>query len=313
VADNLIVIAGPTATGKSALARKLALDIQRRCGIGSEIVNADSIQLYSELKTLSAYPSPNEQEQVPHHLYGILEPNEKSSVATWLDLAEQKILQLQGEEKIPIVCGGTGLYVRALLEGIAQIPPIPASFRQEVAARFQDLGREEFFDLLQTIDPESCKTLHKNNTQRILRAYEVAAYTGTPISEWWKKNVGARSTIPLILLPPRAELYKRCLLRVNTMLQTGAVSEVNSFLSRYQNYRGPLTSAIGYNEILSFLRGNISLSECCRLMFLNTKHYAKRQYTWFRHQVKFQTTIREFGDTITSCTGLPSEIEKIFE
>jgi tRNA dimethylallyltransferase len=166
VAFHLIVIVGPTATGKSDLAVRCALGL-RRSGIQAEIINADSIQLYNELKTLTAYPSEKSLAQVRHHLYGVLLPHENSSVSLWSDLASDKIRQLSEENKIAIICGGTGLYIGALINGISIIPPIPSDFRCKVYEKFQQTGRDAFFELLQTLDPVLCETLHKNNTQRI--------------------------------------------------------------------------------------------------------------------------------------------------
>ncbi|MDR0677878.1 MAG: tRNA (adenosine(37)-N6)-dimethylallyltransferase MiaA [Holosporaceae bacterium] len=292
-----LVVAGLTASGKSFLAEKCAQQLKDRWGIIAEIINADSIQLYNELKTLTAYPV--DTQSIAHHLYGILSPNEVSSAAFWRKLAIQKINELRQEGKIAIICGGTGFYIGALINGISDIPQIPQVFRKQTKEKFQILGRERFFDQLSKLDPELCKTLHKNNTQRILRAYEVAAFTGKSISEWWK-NDGEKSLNGSIitLLPPRDKLGERCRARVKSMIEAGGVGEVEDFLRRYPDYKGPLQKVIGYEEIISFLKGNISLDECMNLMYIKTMQYAKRQSVWFRYQLKKSKILSGFGDEI---------------
>jgi tRNA dimethylallyltransferase len=301
VAPDLIVIAGPTASGKSNLAVRYARYLRDNFDIKAEIINADRVQLYNELKILTAYPSDDLQRLINHHLYGILSPHETSSVAAWLGLAEKKIQQLRAEGKIAVICGGTGLYINSLINGISNIPEIPLDFRNEVQEKFRQLGRDNFFDLLTALDPELCKTLHRNNTQRILRAYEVASYTGKPLSEWWKdkKNENKYRTFSLILLPPRDKLNERCLARIEKMMHAGVVIEVKNFIEKYPGYDGFLKNTLGYGEIISLLKGGISIDECVRLMHIQIKQYAKRQYVWFRNQMKSSKIICEFGETIS--------------
>jgi tRNA dimethylallyltransferase len=299
-----IVIAGPTASGKSDLALRCAQYLGHSLGVEAEIINADSIQLYDELKILTAYPSDDALSQVRHHLYGILAPHEISSMNFWLDLASAKIQQLHQENKTAIICGGTGLYINALLSGISDIPPIPSDFRDKVYEKFQQLGRDAFFELLKNLDPNLCQTLHQNNTQRILRAYEVVSYTQKPLSEWWKedgrkKNIGyAENISPIVLAPPRDKLVAACKLRLEKMMAAGAVCEVEQFAKKHPLYAGPLCNVIGYREILSLLEGKISFQNCMELMLIKTRQYAKRQSTWFRHQLKYPKIIPEFGQAI---------------
>ncbi|MDR1982515.1 MAG: tRNA (adenosine(37)-N6)-dimethylallyltransferase MiaA [Holosporaceae bacterium] len=297
MASNLIAIVGPTASGKSDFAVRYAIYLKNNFGVEAEIVNADSIQMYNALKIITSYPSYDSLKLVRHCLYGVLSPQEVISVAIWLDLVKKEIHRIHSENKVAIICGGTGFYINALINGISDIPVIPKYFRNEVLRKFQQLGREEFFNQLVFLDPELCKILHKNNTQRILRAYEVVTYTGKPLSSWWKSKSECNYQIsPIVLLPPRDRLNERCLIRINKMIAVGAIDEIRRFVEEYPNYTGILCSVIGYHEIISFLNKAISFDECVERMYVRTKQYAKRQSTWFRNQLKSSQIIYEFGD-----------------
>lgn len=283
---DVVIVGGPTASGKTKFAISYAEKLNQWFGIQAEIINADSIQLYDKLKVITAYPSPAEMATVPHRLFGILQPDEKSSVAYWLNLAKQEIERLHQLGKIAIICGGTGFYLNAIKHGISNIPEIPQEFRQFVLDKFNRVGRDAFFEDLSRLDGDIVKTLHKNNTQRILRAYEVVAYTGRTLTSWWHDNQTSGYKVKQILIMPEKEkLHSRCLIRINNMIQMGAIDEVNDFATRYPNYNGPLCKAIGYNEILEFTRRKISLHECIELMYIHTKQYTKRQITWFKGQM----------------------------
>ncbi|MCR5224479.1 MAG: tRNA (adenosine(37)-N6)-dimethylallyltransferase MiaA [Alphaproteobacteria bacterium] len=283
---RVVLIGGATASGKTAFAVRYAEKLKTLYGVGSAIINADSIQLYDELKIITAFPSAEDMAKIPHRLFGILKPHEKPSVAFWLEQARKEIIRLQAKGKVAIVCGGTGFYLNAIKNGIADIPDIPPSFRQSVFEKFQCIGRDAFFEELSHLDKEITQTLHKNNTQRILRAYEVAAYTGKPLTEWWKNASSAGYDVKqILLLPPKEELHRRCYTRIQKMMNNGAVEEVRDFVSRYPNYNGGLRKAIGYYEISDFLNGKLSKDECVEQMFIHTKQYAKRQMTWFKHQM----------------------------
>jgi tRNA dimethylallyltransferase len=293
VKHKIIAIAGPTASGKTDFALNCVRHLENAFSIDSEIVNADSIQLYDELKTITAYPFPRIMKQVKHHLYGILSPHDNISVASWLELAKSKISQLRKENKIAIFCGGTGFYISTLINGISNIPPIPVDFRKEVYAKFQMIGRDVFFEELFLLDPVSHKRLHKNDTQRILRAYEVAAYTGKPLPLWRKKNRNCIDVSVIVLQPSKTELHEKCLARIHDMIRNDAIDEIADFINRYPNYNGPLADVIGYKEISDLLKGGISKQECIDLMYLRTKQYAKRQSTWFRNQLPEAKTIQD--------------------
>ncbi|MBO4405678.1 MAG: tRNA (adenosine(37)-N6)-dimethylallyltransferase MiaA [Alphaproteobacteria bacterium] len=280
----VFIIAGPTASGKTGFSIQLAEKFKKE-GVVCEIINADSIQLYGELKILTAFPSSDEMGRVLHHLFGILGPCETYSVASWRQAAESEIDKLHSQGKIPILCGGTGFYLNAIIHGISDIPDVPEHHRKAVFEKFRNIGREKFFDELSELDPTN--KLDINDTQRILRAYEVATFTGKPLSYWWSRGNNSKySNIrKLVLLPPREKLRENILKRAVQMIDNGAVEEVREFLSRYPNYQGPLDRVIGFAEIRDFLDQKISKEQLIETMFIRTRQYAKRQSTWFRNQM----------------------------
>ena len=291
----VFIIAGPTASGKTGLSIRLAENFEKK-GIYCEIINADSIQLYNDLKILTAFPSSDEMSRAPHRLFGILGPYETYSVARWKQSAESEIDKLHSQGKIPILCGGTGFYLNAIIRGISDIPDVPKYHRQKVFEKFQNLGRTKFFEELSELDPTN--KLDINNTQRILRAYEVVTFTGKPLSYWWSQgNISKYNDIrKLVLLPPREKLRENILKRSVQMINNGAIEKVREFLSRYPNYHGPLDRVIGFSEIRDFLNQKISKEQLTESMFIKTRQYAKRQSTWFRNQMPDA----EFAETISS-------------
>lgn len=290
--DHLIIIGGPTASGKTRLAIDTALFLQKEFGLGTEIINADSIQIYRDLKILTAYPFINELKQVKHNLFGILEANELFNVALWLEKANVHINRIQKEGKVAILCGGTGFYIKAITEGISDIPKIPDDFRKSVFAKFNEMGRDAFFEELSIMDLSSYKTLNKNDTQRILRAYEIAAFTGKSLSEWWKVPRKTNyNTLSFILLPDKDKIRISSEIRISEMIRKGAIEEVREFNKRYPNYKGPLRNVIGYKEISE----NISMDELIPSISIRTRQYIKRQSTWFRNQMKDKDTKFLYG------------------
>ena len=280
----VFIIAGPTASGKTGFSIQLAEKFKKE-GVVCEIINADSIQLYGELKILTAFPSSDEMGRVLHHLFGILGPCETYSVASWRQAAESEIDKLHSQGKIPILCGGTGFYLNAIIHGISDIPDVPEHHRKAVFEKFRNIGREKFFDELSELDPTN--KLDINDTQRILRAYEVATFTGKPLSYWWSQGNNSKynNIRKLVLLPPREKLRENILKRAVQMIDNGAIGEVQEFLSRYPNYQGPLDRVIGFAEIRDFLDQKISKEQLIETMFIRTRQYAKRQSTWFRNQM----------------------------
>jgi tRNA dimethylallyltransferase len=274
----LIVIAGPTASGKSALALALAEQI------GGVIVNADGTQIYRDLPILSAAPSEEERSRAEHRLFGVLDGALPCSAADWAEMARREIADIHERGTVPIVVGGTGLYLRTLLDGIAPVPRIDAEVRRRVREASVDENRVK----LEQLDPEASARLGPADRARIARALEVMLSTGRTLSEWQKEKSGGIADQvdlkPLILLPPRDWLYARCDERFATMVEQGAVDEVEALIERNLNPNLPVMRAIGVAELSACLRGDPSLGDAISAGQQATRRYAKRQYTWFAHQ-----------------------------
>ena len=274
----LVLIAGPTASGKSALALALAQQID---GV---IVNGDSAQIYRDLRVLSAAPTDEEKQQAEHRLYGTQDGALPCSAAEWAALATQEIASAHGRKTTPILVGGTGLYLRTLLDGIAPVPAIDPELR----ARVRDAPAEENRAKLATLDPDAAIKLNPADSARINRALEVVLSTGRTLAEWQAQRQGGIADEvelrPLILLPPRKWLYQRCDERFAHMIEQGAVSEVEALLARKLNPNLPVMRAIGVRELGDYLLGRRSLDEAVAAGQQATRRYAKRQYTWFAHQ-----------------------------
>jgi tRNA dimethylallyltransferase len=274
----LVLIAGPTASGKSALALALAQQID---GV---IVNGDSAQIYRDLRVLSAAPTDEEKQQAEHRLYGTQDGALPCSAAEWAALATQEIASAHGRKTTPILVGGTGLYLRTLLDGIAPVPAIDPELR----ARVRDAPAEENRAKLATLDPDAAIKLNPADSARINRALEVVLSTGRTLAEWQTQRDGGIADQvelrPLILLPPRKWLYQRCDERFAHMIEQGAVSEVEALLARKLNPNLPVMRAIGVRELGDYLLGRRSLDEAVAAGQQATRRYAKRQYTWFAHQ-----------------------------
>jgi tRNA dimethylallyltransferase len=272
------LIAGPTASGKSALALALA---ERTNGV---IVNADSAQIYRGLPLLSAAPKPDELARAEHRLYGFLDGSTACSAADWADLARAEIADIHAHNRVPIIVGGTGLYIRSLLHGIAPVPPIDLEIRSQVRAASVEANRRH----LNELDPDAAARLKPGDKTRIARALEVVLSTGRTLSQWQEHCEGGIvadiQLRPVILLPPRAWLYERCDQRFARMVEEGAVEEVKALLARQLNPNLPIMRAIGVREIASYLAGEATLEEAVAAGQQSTRRYAKRQYTWFAHQ-----------------------------
>ncbi|MGE5064081.1 MAG: tRNA (adenosine(37)-N6)-dimethylallyltransferase MiaA [Myxococcales bacterium] len=274
----LVVIAGPTASGKSALSLALA---QQNGGL---IVNADSAQIYRDLPILSAAPSQDECAIAEHRLYGVQDGALPCSAADWAGMARLEIADIHASGRIPILAGGTGLYLRTLLEGIAPVPAI----EPEVRRRVRETAVEENRAKLEALDPEAAARLNAADTARINRALEVILSTGRTLGEWQKQREGGIGSDvelrALILLPPRDWLYARCDERFARMIEQGAIEEVLALLARGLNPNLPVMRGIGVREIAAYLSGELSLAETIAAGQQATRRYAKRQYTWFAHQ-----------------------------
>jgi tRNA dimethylallyltransferase len=274
----LALIAGPTASGKSALALSLAE------ATGGVIVNADSAQLYRDLPILSAAPSPADHARAEHRLYGIRDGAEPCSAAEWAQLAKREVTAIHDAGRLPILVGGTGLYIRTLLDGIAPVPEIDPEIRAAVRAA----GVAENYAALTPLDPCAAARLNPGDTTRIARALEVIWSTGKTLAEWQEQCSGgigdAVELAPLLLLPPRDWLVERCDRRFAAMVDEGAVVEVEALLSRNLDPELPVMRAIGVRELAKYLRGEASRDQAIAAGQFATRRYAKRQYTWFANQ-----------------------------
>jgi tRNA dimethylallyltransferase len=272
------LIAGPTASGKSALALQLAVQS------GGVIVNADSAQIYRDLPILSAAPSADERARAAHRLYGVLDGGQPCSAADWAEMARREIAEIHETGGLPIIVGGTGLYIRTLLEGIAPVPPIDDAVRQDV----RSATTEENYRRLAALDPEAAGRLNPADTTRIARSLEVVLSTGKRLSEWQNEREGGIGEhidlASLLLLPPRDWLYARCDDRFTQMIEAGAAEEVETLLERRLAPSLPVMRAIGVREVAAWLNGDLTRQEAVAAGQQATRRYAKRQYTWFANQ-----------------------------
>ena len=279
----MALIAGPTASGKSDLAVELALEIKRRGG-RAVAINADSAQVYRDLRVLSARPSEEEMRGVEHRLFGAWDGADPCSAADWAAAAKREIENAHLAGAVPILAGGTGLYIRTLLDGIAPVPPIDPAVREAVRA----LPTPDAYAALQREDPERAGALNAADTARISRALEVVRSTGKPLADWQARRVGGIgdgiALFPLVLLPEREALYGRCGERFERMLERGAIEEVEALLARGLPPSLPVMRAIGVAEIAGWLRGELTREDALARGQQATRNYAKRQYTWFRRQ-----------------------------
>lgn len=275
---KLALIAGPTASGKSALALALA---ERERGV---VINADSAQVYRDLRIVSARPDAEEEVRVPHRLYGYRDGAAACSAAEWAADAKRAIAAAHAEGRLPILVGGTGLYLRTLLEGIAPVPPIAAEIRAEV----RSLAVAEAHRALAAEDRQAAARLRPTDTTRVARALEVVRSTGRSLLEWQREKVGGIasqvSLAPLVLLPPRDWLYARCDMRFARMMSEGGIAEVRRLVQRGLHPDLPVMRAIGVRETASFISGRLNREEALAAGRVATRRYAKRQYTWFSRQ-----------------------------
>ena len=279
----LALIAGPTASGKSDLAVRLGQRLEK-LGKRAVVLNADSAQVYADLRVLSARPGEDEMGGIEHRLFGTWDGATACSAADWAAAARREIALLHAEGAIPILCGGTGLYLRTLLEGIAPVPDIDPLIRNEV----RSLAQQDARAALEREDPEAALRLAPADVARTTRALEVVRSTGRTLKAWQGDKEGGIggdvSLFPLVLLPEREWLYERCDRRFLTMLVNGAVEEVEALLARRIDTSLPVMRAIGVPEITGFLQGQLSRDECMLAGQRATRQYAKRQFTWFRRQ-----------------------------
>ena len=279
--ERVIVITGPTASGKSALAIALARGRQ------GTVINADAMQTYDAFPILTAQPTERERADVPHELYGVLPLAETLSAARWRTLAAAEIERCLAEGRTPILCGGSGLYLRTLMQGIAAIPDPPPGLRDEANADWQAMGAEGFRARLAEHDPAIVVRLKPGDRQRHVRAWEVWLATGRPLSLWQKAEAEAVRWrfITVLLAPERGWLRARIENRFDAMLSAGVLAEVRAVFDRAPDPRWPGLKAHGAPELFGHFRGELSLDDARRIAIDHTRQYAKRQMTWFRHQM----------------------------
>ena len=277
--SKIILISGPTASGKSSFAIKLAKKIK------GEIVNADSMQVYKQLKILSARPSPKNYQSIKHHLYGFQDAKKSFSTGDWLKIVNKKIIEVRNRNKIPILVGGTGLYFKALTDGLVQIPNIPVRFRNQIRNLNKKIGQNKFYKQLLKLDPLSKNKINPTDTQRSIRAFEVKKFTKKSLHDWFKNtksNYLKEDFLKIYIDYPREELVKRIHQRTGKMIRIGAVNEVRRFLKLKINDQMNACKAIGINEIKEYLAKEKKIDEIKEKISIKTRQYAKRQSTWAR-------------------------------
>ncbi len=257
------------------------------------IINCDSMQIYDDLPILTAQPGAQERAEIPHRLYGALHPNQPCSAGNWREMALPVIKDVLESGQTPIICGGTGLYIKALMDGLSPIPDIPQDVRDRVVAHYEAVGAEEFYKELQARDPEMAARFHVNHKARIVRAMEVLEATGRSLADWQKED---RQPAPAHwefevhkVMPERGILRERCDRRFLWMLENGALEEVEKFGQRQENgeihHNIPLDKALGFKSLYAYIKGEMSKDEAIEKSQAQTRQYAKRQMTWFRNQL----------------------------
>ena len=281
--SKIILISGPTASGKSSFGIRLAKKIN------GEIINADSMQVYKQFKILSARPSPKNYQKVRHHLYGFHDVKKNFSTGDWLKLVIKKIEEVKKRKKTPILVGGTGLYFKALTDGLSKMPKIPLKIRNQIRALQHEIGQKKFYQQLLKIDPISQNKIKPNDTHRSLRAYEIKFYTQKSIYSYFqntKSNFKEIDFYKIYIDFPRQDLIARIKLRTKQMINSGAVNEVKNFIKLKVKKDKSVNKAIGINEIKQYLKNEKDLHEISEQISIKTRQYAKRQSTWARGNMK---------------------------
>ena len=283
-----IMIAGPTASGKSQLAVDLAWKLD------GEVINADSMQLYADLSILSARPSKADMQDIPHHLYGVLDGGHRASVAAWLELAATAITAIWARGKMPIIIGGTGMYLDAAVNGIAPIPGVPANIHEDCVALFDAIGGVAFRQKLALHDPLVASRLDDGDRQRLIRAMGVFNATGIALGQFQKaehKGALIGRPVKIAMLPPRDVLYACIDTRFDVMLDQGAMDEVRQFINRQLDPSLPLMKALGVTALKAVLDKEMTIDEAAYIAKRDSRHYAKRQMTWLRNNYNAQITL----------------------
>ena len=277
--SKIILISGPTASGKSNFAVKIAKKIN------GEIINADSMQVYKKLKILTARPSNKNKQNIKHHLYGIIDLDKKFSTGEWLKVTIKKIKEIQKRKKIPILVGGTGLYFQSLINGLVEIPEIPIKLRNRIRTIHKKEGQKKFYKKLLKIDPKVKSKFDQNDSQRTIRAFEIKSFTKISMYDWFNKTTSEfrdSDFLKLYLSVDRGELIKRINKRTLVMMKEGAMTEVQKFISLKIKKDQSVNKVIGIDELTQYLENKIDLVEAVELISIKTRQYAKRQATWAR-------------------------------
>ena len=277
--SKIILLSGPTASGKSSLAIKIAKKIN------GEIINADSMQVYKQLKILSARPDPKQYQKIRHHLYGFHDVKKNFSTGDWLKLVNKKIKNVQKRKRIPILVGGTGLYFKALTEGLVKIPKISLKLRNQIRNMQKKLGQKKFYEKLLKLDPFLKGKINPTDSQRSIRAYEVKKFTKKSLYEWFKNtksNFLEADFLKVYIDYPRQELIGRINLRTKEMIENGAIKEVKNFIKLKVRKDKSANKAIGVMEIKDFINNEKDLEQIKEKIAIKTRQYAKRQSTWAR-------------------------------
>jgi tRNA dimethylallyltransferase len=277
--SKIILISGPTASGKSKFSIKLAKKVN------GEIINADSMQVYKQLKILSARPDPKNYQKVKHHLYGFHDVKDNFSTGDWLKLVIKKIKEIKKRKKIPILVGGTGLYFKALIEGLVNIPNIPIRFRSKIRLEQKKIGQKKFYQKLLKLDLKSKNKINPTDVQRSIRAYEVKLFTKKSIHDWFKDTksfFNKENFFKIYIDYPRDDLIQKINKRTEKMIGMGAINEVKRFIKLKVRSDKSVNKAIGINEIKEYLNNEKELSDIREKISIKTRQYAKRQSTWAR-------------------------------
>lgn len=303
--NKIIVVSGPTASGKTALAVELAKKY------GGEVISADSMQIYTDMDVASAKATVEEQQGIPHHMMDFLDPSESFSVADWVKMAGECAEDIISRGKIPVICGGTGLYISSFVDNLQfDDSECDYGFRDEMRKFAEENGSEALLEKLREVDPETASELHANNVSRVIRALEVYKTTGHTIAEAKRASRNAPSPYEFILLTldfeQREQLHERINRRVELMLQNGLVQEARTCFD--QPERPTAAQAIGCKELYPYFRGERTLEECVEELKLRTRQYAKRQLTWFRRDSRFHRIVICPGDGLAEAVEKASEI-----
>ena len=280
--SKIILISGPTASGKSEFAIKVAKKIN------GEIINADSMQVYKQLQILTARPKKINQRKIKHHLYGFQSVKKNFSTGAWLKLTNIKIKQIQKKNKVPILVGGTGLYFKSLTDGLVKIPNVPIKVRKEIRSLQKKLGQKKFYQKLIKLDPLVKNKINFNDVQRSIRAFEIKKFTKKSITKWFQNTkalFNRDSFIKIYIDFSRTDLLERIIKRVDKMFEKGAITEVKKFNRLKVKKENSARKVIGIEEIGKYLKGEINLTETKERIYIKTRQYAKRQTTWARGQM----------------------------